>query len=119
MIADSSTSAGSKRGVCRTSSRDKLRSIQSPLFSRVEHPVSITVFLMLNDGEKDNFELFRDCLATPLIERSAAEPQKTPRKRKGGNGRKTSKLVDGSSAVERNDAEELAEFIDVSWTLPI
>ncbi|KAI9743226.1 MAG: hypothetical protein M1818_003072 [Claussenomyces sp. TS43310] len=73
---------------------------------------------MLQDDETSNFQIFRDCLSTTLIEVFAITPTKPTRRRKGGNGRKTPRVevsVDPLAAQAsqgENDAEELAEFID-------
>lgn len=68
---------------------------------------------MISEDEGSNFQLFRDCLSTPLIEKSTGEAAK--KKRKLRNGRKTAIKPVASSLTtdERNDAEELADFIDV------
>lgn len=74
---------------------------------------------MLDVTEVANFEIFRDCLSTPLIQKCTAEPPKSQRKRLGASGRKNTqvKKPENSSTslfdVGSNDAEELAEFIDV------
>jgi hypothetical protein len=67
--------------------------------------------------ESSHFDLFRDCLASPLIEKSSQDPVRKSRKARG-NGRK---MVNERVAIlpqEPNDAEELAEFIDVSAITP-
>ncbi|KAL3426450.1 YisB protein [Phlyctema vagabunda] len=67
---------------------------------------------MITDDEISNFELFRDCLSTPLIDQSIDGATKKTRKRKG-NGRKNAiKPVSAPAEREENDAAELAEFID-------
>jgi hypothetical protein len=66
----------------------------------------------MNDDETSNFQLFRDCLATPLIERSSVKQKPQQKMRKAKAGRKT--VIKPLAAPEEpNDAEELAEFIDV------
>lgn len=68
---------------------------------------------MVLDEEQSNYQLFRDCLSTPLIEKSVTEVPKKKKTRK--YGRKTAiKPVSAPAADEANDAEELADFIDVS-----
>ena len=78
---------------------------------------------MIPPEEIANFELFRDCVSTPLIEKFANERQTPRAKRKGAQGRKRSQPVkdDDVGAEDDNgkDAEELAEFIDVSLTTPL
>ncbi|RDW78336.1 hypothetical protein BP5796_06188 [Coleophoma crateriformis] len=66
---------------------------------------------MVPDEELSNYQLFRDCLSTPLIEKSVGDE---PKKRKARKyGRKTAiKPVSTQVAGEVNDADELAEFID-------
>ncbi|CZT08379.1 hypothetical protein WAI453_007274 [Rhynchosporium graminicola] len=63
----------------------------------------------MNDIEESNFQLFRDCLATPLIEKSTNTPTKPPRKARGG---RKNAIKPVTQAEEPNDAEELGEFID-------
>jgi len=46
----------------------------------------------MNDSEISNFQLFRDCLATPLIEKSAEKPKKSGRKSRGNGRRKTASM---------------------------
>lgn len=73
---------------------------------------------MIEAGETANFELFRDCLSTTLIDKFATEPPKSKRKRKVGRVRKKSGASSPTDiAVENdgsNDAEELSEFINVN-----
>lgn len=56
--------------------------------------------------EEANFQLFRDCLATPLIK--GREPNKISRKRR--SIKKTSETAE----IHRVDAEEFGDFLDVS-----
>jgi len=67
----------------------------------------------MDKAEESNYQIFRDCLATPLIEKSTTEPKK-PKKARAKAGRKT--VIKPVSVVleEPNDAEELADFIDAS-----
>ncbi|PMD67271.1 uncharacterized protein K444DRAFT_515846 [Hyaloscypha bicolor E] len=60
-------------------------------------------------SEESNFQIFRDCLSTPLIEKSAEQPVKSARK---ARGRKTAIKPIKHEIEEPNDTEELAEFID-------
>ncbi|CAL3971857.1 unnamed protein product [Diplocarpon coronariae] len=62
------------------------------------------------DGIEDsNFQLFRDCLSTPLIEISTNTPTRKARKARGGRKNTIKTVV---QAEERNDAGELGDFID-------
>jgi hypothetical protein len=67
--------------------------------------------------ESSNFDLFRDCLASPLIEKSSQDPVRKCKKGRG-NGRKRVNEPVTILPQEPNDAEELAEFIDVSAMTP-
>ena len=69
---------------------------------------------MEDENEAANFQLFRECLSTPLIEKSSIVPPKKARKARGG--RKTAiKTVSVSAGEEPEDAAaELAEFVDVN-----
>jgi len=69
----------------------------------------------MHRSKESNFSLFRDILSTPLISKSepVSKPQKT--RRKNRPGKKTGvKTVVSTTTDEPNDAEDLAEFIDVS-----
>lgn len=65
------------------------------------------------DEAQSNFDLFRDCLSGPLLQRSAIENAKVSQKRRT-RGRKYSVKHDiDAHAIGQGDAEELAEFINV------
>jgi hypothetical protein len=64
-------------------------------------------------AEDANFQVFRDCLSGPLIEKSSTELGKKHRKARGNSRRKAAIKPIQIELEERNDAEELAEFIDV------
>jgi hypothetical protein len=64
----------------------------------------------MEDPESSNFQLFRDCISTPLIEKSVTKPEKKTRK-----GRKKTAIKPIIPVEEQDDAEELAEFIDVCF----
>jgi hypothetical protein len=68
---------------------------------------------MISAEETTNYEIFRDCLSAPLIQKFATDPAISKRKR---HGRKKSQVVSADIGVGGNsskDAEELSEFIDV------
>ncbi|TVY91474.1 hypothetical protein LAWI1_G003256 [Lachnellula willkommii] len=68
---------------------------------------------MRDENEEHNFQLFRECLSTPLIEKSSTAPTKKVRKARAG--RKTAiKPVASAATEEADDAAELADFVDVS-----
>lgn len=67
----------------------------------------------MNEAEDTNFQIFRDCVATPLIEKSSEPAKKKPR----ANGRRKTAIKPVAQNEECNDAAELAEFIDVN--LPV
>ena len=68
----------------------------------------------MNENERSNFQTFRDCLATPLIQKSVEKPASN-KSRKGrvsrGSLKKVSRPIENKQ--EPNDVEELADFIDV------
>ena len=73
---------------------------------------------MLPENEQANYETFRDCLSSPIIQRSASKPLK-PAKRKLKGRKNAVNPIDHASPneVEQNnntDAEDLADFIDVN-----
>jgi hypothetical protein len=64
--------------------------------------------------EASNFQLFRDCLSTPLIEKSTENPSKT-KKARNKSGRKTAIKPVVVEKAETSDADDLADFIDVCF----
>jgi len=50
------------------------------------------LYFEMDDIQVSNFQLFRDCLATPLIEKSAERPKKSSRKSRGNGRRKTASM---------------------------
>ena len=70
----------------------------------------------MEGAESFNFKLFRDCFASPLIEKSAQQPPSKSKKARGNGKRKSTSTPPTSLPQESNDAEELAEFIDVGVT---
>ncbi|KAH8687661.1 hypothetical protein BGZ60DRAFT_394135 [Tricladium varicosporioides] len=63
------------------------------------------------DIETSNFQLFRDLISEPLIEKSSTTPEKKTKRNR--LGRKSAiKPVVAKPDEEVNDAEELAEFIE-------
>lgn len=66
----------------------------------------------MEEIESSNFQLFRDCLSTPLIEKSTEEPAKS-KKARNKSGRKIAIKPVIVEKSETSDADELAEFIDV------
>jgi len=71
----------------------------------------------MEEFEDVNFQIFRDCLSTPLIEKSPEQPAKKTRKARENSRRKTAIKPVIHETEEANDAEELAEFIDVCCSL--
>jgi len=65
----------------------------------------------MDEAESANFQLFRECLSTPLIEKSSAKLEKKTRKARGSSRRKTA--IKPVSVEKPDDAEELTKFIDV------
>ena len=68
----------------------------------------------MDENERSNFQTFRDCLATPLIQKSTQDTSLSKR----GESRKGKKKTVSKPAIalpeeDLNDADELAEFIDV------
>lgn len=65
----------------------------------------------METSEDANFQVFRDCLSNPMIEKSSQQPAKKTRKARVR--RKTAIKPVEATIQEPNDAEELSEFIDV------
>jgi hypothetical protein len=75
---------------------------------------------MISAEETTNYDIFRDCLSAPLIQKFATDPATPKGKRRGGHGRKKSQVMSANTGVGDNsskDAEELSEFIDVRLLL--
>jgi len=66
----------------------------------------------MEDVETSNFQFFRVCLSTSLIEKSTEIPPKSIRARSKA-GRKTAVKPVIAENTETDDADELAEFIEV------
>lgn len=69
--------------------------------------------LELEDVENSNFELFRDCLSSPLINKCMGEPKKPPKKRRIGQASVAKTTSAGNLPLQDNDATELGDFVDV------
>jgi len=69
----------------------------------------------MDPTEESNFQLFREILSNPLIEKSSTTTASTKKTKKNRGGRKSAiKPVTRAPEIEeRDDAEELGEFIDV------
>ena len=69
----------------------------------------------LRKVEEANYASFRDCLSTPLIEKSSTKASKKGKRVRGNRiGRKTAiKPVVRVEKEDEDDATELAEFVDV------
>lgn len=65
----------------------------------------------MDETESANFQQFRECLSTPLIEKSSTKSETKTRKTGGSSRRKTA--IKPVEIEEPDDAGELAEFIDV------
>ncbi|KAK2628988.1 hypothetical protein QTJ16_002091 [Diplocarpon rosae] len=70
----------------------------------------------MDRSEDSNFQLFRDCLSTPLIAISNNTPTRKARKARGGRKNAIKPVI---QTEEPNDAEELGDFIDALYTDPL
>lgn len=79
---------------------------------------------MVPDNEQENYELFRDALSSTILQSVAFDTPKERRRAKGRQGNhkrsddlaakaKTSSSEEVNYSLATNDAEDLAEFIDV------
>jgi hypothetical protein len=73
-----------------------------------------TGFRMGEYKSTTNFQTFRDCLATPLIEKSTSESSKSSRKTRGNGRRRTAIKPVTMESDDANNAEDLADSIDVN-----
>jgi hypothetical protein len=73
---------------------------------------------MEDENESSNFQLFRECLSTPLIEKSSIAPTKKARKARAGRKTAIKPVSVSTAAEESNNAVELADFVDVSTIFP-
>ena len=70
---------------------------------------------MIAEAEVDNFENFKDCLSTTVIQKLAPSSGKPIKKIKGRkNEIKPVARVIAGDGDDGNDAAELADFIEVS-----
>ncbi|GAB7361374.1 hypothetical protein MBLNU230_g1429t1 [Neophaeotheca triangularis] len=71
---------------------------------------------MIPDDENNNFDIFRDCLSTAIIEKLAPVNSKPSSRKRGGKGRKNeikpAAPVVSAEEQQENDAAELADFIE-------
>lgn len=65
------------------------------------------------ESEASNFELFRDCLSTPLIEKSLGAAAKRSKRRRGPKLSGPGELECNVITHDGKEAEELGEFVDV------
>lgn len=72
---------------------------------------------MISEEESANFDVFRDCLSTAIIEKLAPAGGKgTKKKRVKGRKREIKPVVREEEEDGRSDVAELAEFVEVrSW----
>jgi hypothetical protein len=70
---------------------------------------------IMEEIESPNFQLFRDCLSTPLIEKTSEAPSKSKKARNKSEHKTAVKPV-AIEKTETSDADELAEFIDVCFS---
>lgn len=66
-----------------------------------------------NRDTSNNFATFRDCLSDPVIRKLAAKPQKVQKKKKASRRKSDTPTEIAGVSEDGNDAEDLAEFIDV------
>lgn len=70
---------------------------------------------MIAEAEVDNFENFKDCLSTTVIQKLASNSGRPTKKIKGRkNEIKPVASVIASNGDDDNNAAELADFIEVS-----
>lgn len=81
---------------------------------------------MIPTNEQENYELFRDALSSTLLQNMALDTPKERRRAKGrqnndrsrialGAKEKTLRSENAEDSLGSNDAEDLAEFIDVRF----
>lgn len=69
---------------------------------------------MIPEEESANFDIFRDCLSTAVIERLAPGNGKGPKKRRVKGRKKEIKPVVRDEVEDgRSDVAELADFVEV------
>lgn len=69
---------------------------------------------MIPESETDNFEIFKDCLSTSIIQKLAPSGKRSKSKRVKGRKNEIKPVVKDD---EGNDAAELGEFIEVYITV--
>lgn len=98
-------------GSCRSSTVARLSSSNKVTFHPRPGEKQKPLDSLMEASEDANFQVFRDCLSNPLIEKSSQQPAKKTRKARVR--RKTAIKPVEATIEEPNDAEELSEFIDV------
>lgn len=77
---------------------------------------------MMNNNSS-NYEIFRDCLSSVIVERSNEQPRRPP-KRKSYKARRnhtpaSDNVTSSSPPPARTNPEDLAEFMDVLLQFPL
>lgn len=70
----------------------------------------------MSDGG-NNYEVFRECVSGAIVQKSPGGRKKRKLKAKKRGDTKDSKDEDVSFGIEKQDPEELADFIDVCLLL--
>lgn len=69
---------------------------------------------MIAENEAPNFTIFQDCLSTSIIQRLAPDSGKTTKKRPvKGRKNEIKPVLRPQEEIEKNDAAELSDFIEV------
>jgi hypothetical protein len=71
--------------------------------------------MSLSEGMSDdsNYDVFRDCLSSAVLEKYADGPQQKKAKRARKSGSPASSSIERSAESGETDTAELAEFIEV------
>jgi hypothetical protein len=78
---------------------------------RHQRDLTLNNFQMIPESEQNNFEVFRDCLSTTLIERLAPSTKKKRVKGRKNEIKPVAKVIDGNQ--DELEAAELSDFTEV------
>lgn len=67
---------------------------------------------------QSNYGNFRDCVSGPIIQELLIAPAKPLKRKTAREGRKSAKLSATDDLSVENEADEFADFIDVSLCIP-
>lgn len=76
------------------------------------------------NNNSSNYEIFRDCLSSVIVERSNEQPRRLPKRKSYKKGRRnhapaSDNVTSSIAPPARINPEDLAEFVDVRYQFPL